>query len=86
MDATDLFLYKYLYIVATLLPTMTCVRLTNRSMLILDVLSEASSFELEANRIASSDIDLKKIKTLKTLKEVPICFSCRTENASITMR
>ena len=55
-------------------------------MLILDVFSETSSFGLETNRISSSDIDLKKIKTLKTLKEVPIFFPCRTENASITMQ
>ena len=43
-------------------------------MLILDVFSETSSFGLETNRISSSDIDLKKIKTLETLKEVPIFF------------
>ena len=48
----------YLYTVPTLLSSMAYVRLTNRSMLILDVFSASSSFGLETNRTASSDIDL----------------------------
>ena len=64
---------------------MTYVRLTNRSMLILDVFSETYSFGLETNTTASSDINLKKIKILKTLEEVFISFSCRAENASVTL-
>ena len=85
MDTSDLLSYKYLYTVPTLLPPIIYVRLTNRSILILYVFSETSSFGLETNRTASSEIDLKKIRTLKTLKEVLIFFSCRTENASITL-
>ena len=69
----------YLYTVPALLSPMTYVRITNRSMLILDVFSASSSFGLETNRTASSDIDLNKIKTLKALKEVFMFSSCRTE-------
>ena len=49
-------------------------------MLILDVFSETSSFGIETNRIASSDIGIKKTKTLKTLKEVAIFFAKNSES------
>ena len=55
-------------------------------MLNLAVFSEKSSFELKANRTDSSNIDdLKKTKTLRTLNDAFIFFSCRPENTSITL-